>query len=99
MATDKSTFSGEEMNEITYDILENNYHTITNQIVYIVIQSLQEVIDRVIVPFSTIILSQNSLLKERVYMFYFQESSYIFFLTPGSLHPLHPGLSIVHIRV
>lgn len=60
MATDKSTFSGEEMNEITYDILENNYHTITNQIVYIVIQSLQEVIDRVIVPFSTIILSQNS---------------------------------------
>lgn len=99
MATDKSTFSGEEMNEITYDILENNYHTITNQPACIVIQSIQGVTGRVIVPFSTIILSQNSLLKERVYMSYFQESIYIFFLTPGSLHPLHPGLSIVHIRV
>lgn len=33
------------------------------------------------------------------YITHFQQYSYLYCLTPGSRQPLHPGLSIVDIRV
>lgn len=100
MATDKNAFSRKKiMKQITTGILENNYHTNTNKLVQIIIQSIQEVTVRMTVLFSTIILSQNKLLKMSQYIAYFQQNNYICFLRSGSRFPSHPGLCIVHIRM